>query len=133
MNAQQEQNLRNVVRALRESKSPESFSMSAYGHGCGTPACALGHYAARPDLNGGRFSLSVDRNYDEAAVVSCGELEYPVSYTDPEIRNEFGLRRSEALLLFGVLGCGEAKTATAAADFIDAFIERKKAGASLDT
>ena len=50
------QRLLNVVRALRESPKPKAFSMDWYGYGpneafpCGTPQCALGHYAAREDL-----------------------------------------------------------------------------------
>lgn len=54
--------LLDVALALRESKNPEAFTMRfytwgwsstgyvLYPHPCRNPECALGHYAARSDL-----------------------------------------------------------------------------------
>lgn len=42
--------LLNVAKALRESTTPpDLFTMRFVMRECGTPACALGHYAARGD------------------------------------------------------------------------------------
>jgi len=134
MNAQQEQNLRNVARALRESPRPDMFHMGLYGHPCGTPACALGHYAARPDLNGGRLVLAENEEPLRPRWIPRGEmtltdrLGYIATYCDWIVQYEFGLSGSEAHALFnGHDGCGGAKTATEAADYIEAFIARKRA------
>lgn len=124
MNAQQEQNLRNVARALRESPNPDKFTMKRYGHGCGTPACALGHYAARPDLSGGRLALV----YGAGGTILVDRNGYLAAYCEGTVQSEFGLSRREACALFdGQTGCGGAKTATEAIDFIEAFIASKMA------
>lgn len=63
-NERQDRRLLNVARALRESPNPKAFTMLRFVHGddsfsntvgsaadwCGTPACALGHYGSRTDL-----------------------------------------------------------------------------------
>lgn len=41
--------LQNVIRAIREGRK-EDFSMTSWATPCSSPACALGHYAFRQDL-----------------------------------------------------------------------------------
>ena len=107
--------LLNVARALRESKTPNRFTMRTYAHAaCGTPACALGHYAARGDL---QRTLSLKN----------GELVHRngehVCFDSPEVRDHFGITLSQAWGLFAIIGCGNAQTPKQAARFIERFVK----------
>lgn len=126
------QRLLNVARALRESPNPDKFDMVKYGHPCGTPACALGHYAARRDLQDafGLRALSTSR---DLYVTHDGLTTW---YDDFDVREHFRLDTydddeeegwSEAEELFGGRGCGGAKTAIEAAEYIEAFVARRTA------
>jgi hypothetical protein len=108
--------LLNVARALRESPNPDYFNMEHYLNGCGTPACAIGHYGCRTDLQ----SIMALRN---------GWLEYTddhigVDYFDERMEEHFGLNQSQMTELFSGSGCGGAKTPTEAAEYIEAFVAR---------
>lgn len=109
--------LLNVARALRESKNPDKFTMSQLTNACGTPACALGHYAARRDLQ--------DYYYIDAD----GEFQCPADdTTGPEEDSDalhFGITADQSQELFGSHGCGNAKTAIEAAEYIEAFVARE--------
>ena len=112
-----EQRLRNVVRALRESPAPDDFTMSRFLNSwCGTPACAIGHYTLRRDLQHeftvvrGRVNLGGDTMDDWNPLVQ-----------------PFDVTSEESTELFGVTGCGNAKTIEQAATYIEGFIERKLA------
>lgn len=112
--------LLNVVRALRESPRPEAFTMARYAHDgidhpCGTPACAIGHYAARGDL---QDAFVVD---GMAVRVGSEWLTYSM------IRAHFGLSVEEDVELFSEDGCGDAQTTEEAASYIEAFVARKEA------
>ena len=131
MNKVHERRLRNVIRALEESPNPKAFTMSCFvngdefdyrtggNHFCGTPACALGHYAARRDLQR-EFRVITDHN-------GVRYLEDPMSAIDKSMKH-FGLRDLEFQELFGAEGCGDAKTTKKAIRYIEKFIERKKNG-----
>lgn len=114
------QRLLNVSTALRESPIPvKDFTMKKYGNECGSPACALGHYAVRHDLQQ-KFNL------DE-----WGDLAYSrgtkdmADYDDEEIHSYFGITGDESSLLFSGLGCDQAKTPLQAAQFIERFLREK--------
>ena len=111
--------LLNVARALRESKEPDEFTMAYYGLSCGTPACALGHYAVRSDL---QDEFSLDKEGD--LIDQCGEL---VAYSDPSVRTHFGLTLEQADHLFSACGCGFAETALEAAEYIERWIAEQEA------
>lgn len=106
--------LLNVAKALRESPNPQKFDMGKWGHFCGTPACALGHYAAREDLQSD-FSLSFWQ----------GNLEFPGNDHNAAICEHFGINANEGMELFSFWGCGDAATTLGAALYIEAFAERK--------
>lgn len=108
--------LLNVSRALRESKNPELFTMARYGHGCGTPGCALGHYAARRDMQSD-FILT-NRGDLEASVEGLNEYQ-----TVTAALRHFDIDREQEEKLFGSNGCGNAKTPNEAAGFIEQFVE----------
>jgi hypothetical protein len=119
--------LLNVAKALRESKNPEDFSMAAYAH-CGTPACALGHYAARTDLQDA-FKL----------IAGSGGL-YLKEAVSPHLSSGLYCAGAAVCEHFGAIelfhdgdedcdgnvitpvGCGNPATALAAAEYIERFV-----------
>jgi hypothetical protein len=117
--------LLNVAKALRESKNPEQFSMTRHVNACGTPACAFGHYAARGDL---QSEFSIDTEQDPSRWPSDGVyhlidgLAHPCSFDMSSVREHFDLSPAAIELLFGGDGCGDAKTAIAAAEYIEHFV-----------
>lgn len=136
MNRIQEKRLLNVARALLESKAPQMFTMGFYVHGdaiskcrgvlpaeefCGTPACALGHYGARRDLQ--RLLKIVSGPVGSDLVY--GDGDWRVDFSSHLIRDHFGISLEEADLLFGEDGCGGARTAKEAALFIKRFVAKK--------
>jgi hypothetical protein len=122
--------LLNVAKALRESPAPEKFVMHAYGitNGCDTPACALGHYASRRDLQ--HTFMLVKR----ADVSSDPRLLWvmPVkeilgfnafgAFRSKQVRDHFDISEYDGNVLFGVYGCGQATTPEHAADYIERFV-----------
>lgn len=135
--------LLNVAKALRESKNPKMFKMSQFVHGdnaelmshtadkniCGTPACALGHYAARRDL---QKLLTIEK---EEKTSYFGKYPYArVVFTDGQQANllhddrtsdHFGIGLDEMEELFSGAGCGNAETPKQAARYIEKFVARK--------
>lgn len=114
-----------VARALRESPKPEAFTMQLYAYGpnrydaehpCGTPACALGHYASRADLQ--KEFVIVGHS-----VLFADESRRGIAHYDSEeVMEHFGLSLNQASLLFNSQGCGGAKTVEEAAQFIEDFV-----------
>lgn len=116
--------LLNVARALREDPDPPKFCM-AFFHDCGTPGCALGHYAARNDL---QSAFYLRRKSDWLGIrTKTGRAAGPaIGFDDIRVSEHFGLScYDEAEELFGTRGCGNAKTPIKAAEYIEAFVERK--------
>ena len=118
MNHTQAQRLLNVATALRESVTPEDFTMLRYGNPCGTPACALGHYASRRDLQK-TFRLEIKRRSD----VVLDEDGHALWYDHSSIQDHFGIDQAEAEYLFSGGGCGGAETTDQAATYIERFLE----------
>lgn len=122
-----EQRLRNCIVALRESPRPDAFSMKRFGWGifdsnpqgylCGTPACVLGHYAARTDLQDA-FVL------DAQGYRGSGRYGYTPATWGAECAH-FGLTIGECSELFGVVGCGGARTTQEAIAYLEAFIAHR--------
>ena len=113
------QRLLNVARALREAPRPEQFYMGAFARPCGSPACALGHYAARTDMDQ-PFSLGAD---------SClwfeGRWVSSLALFNRLIPEHFGITSREADQLFYGDGCGRAQTPEQAIAYIENFVEKK--------
>lgn len=123
--------LLNVAKALRESPNPDKFSMELI-HSCGSPACALGHYAARSDLQQ-TFMLS-----PEAwgfRLIGTGPEDW-LLFDGKEVCEHFDITEEQARELFrdsnyedyGEIpcGCGGAKTAIEAADYIERFVAESR-------
>lgn len=112
--------LRNAVLVLRGDSDPENFTMRKYmNYPCGAPACVLGHYASRHDIQH-TFHL------DQSGSLCAGGRK--VCHNDPEVRTHFGLTSDEAIRLFGIHGCGNAQNPAEAADYIEGFIKGKVDG-----
>ena len=106
--------LLNVAKALRESPSPEDFDMGTYITDCGTPGCALGHYAAREDLQS-LLSLCGNRDIKFREGGSAW-------YADSRISEHFELGTPQLEELFDCTGCGRARTTEQAATYIEQFV-----------
>lgn len=118
----QDRRLLNVARALRESPAPEDFDMDFYRKFCGTPACALGHYAARRDLQS-TFFFPENSRY----IWKLVRPQFEIFYDSPCVQTHFGLDEDESPEIFGGNGCGNAKTAIQAAKYIEKFVKNRKA------
>jgi hypothetical protein len=118
MNAER---LLNVAKALRESPDPDKFTM-LHVHTCGTPACALGHYAARRDLQE-MFQLSPTTEVGVLTIGVWGATRSTHGWLT-FVAHHFGITDDQAYLLFGGFGCNAAQTPNAAARYIENFVAR---------
>lgn len=109
--------LYNADRKHKMNDEP-AYYQKMYVHACGTPACALGHYAMTPEARDRGWSLS---NLDNLRFRG-----FLISYPDPQVLNEFGLTLDESFKLFGTQGCGKAKSARQASLYIRKFLKKKK-------
>lgn len=132
--------LLNVATALREApiEIAALFDMGKFGYGfrahvvkyltgktkkrynCKTPACALGHYAIRHDMQR-TFALNVMGKLTRMPPHNRHEI----AFCDPRVKSHFGITAKESEYLFGTKGCGKAKTTEAAATYIEKFLIRK--------
>lgn len=116
----------------RKKKEPVYNQMSM-DHLCGTPACALGHWA---------FNNPRRWRYERIALpaVSWMDSKVPEFYVEvclkarqsgsawrlsfSEAANDFGITDMQADELFSGEGCGNARTAKQAARYIRKFVKR---------
>lgn len=124
--------LLNVAKALRESPNPGAFSMEFINvtyAGCRTPACAIGHYAHRKDLQDA-FAL---REGEGGFYEAHSSDSYALRYDGPQVRAHFDITEGQARQLFrdsnldedgegDLCGCGGAETAIEAAEYIERFV-----------
>ena len=124
-----EKRLRDVARACWETKYPDKFNMGyECDFTCGTPVCAIGNYAARPDLQSFLFIQNVETDPNKKPVyrVTFGDgIEPPLFWHDSRFLEYFGLNIDQSEELFGAFGCDDADTAEEAADFIDNWIDNR--------
>lgn len=138
MNKIQAERLLNVARALRESPTPQAFTMNIYSWGlydeeadneydlnfaCGTPACALGHYAARSDLQDLLFIGK--QNGVGAVTVRYRDSLDLVCFAADKVQEHFGIDSLGTDELFNTDGCGKAETAIEAATYIEEFVAQR--------
>ncbi len=97
--------------ALHAKKGEPGYNQGAYVHPCKTPACALGHWAAAHPKRWG-FDLSGIPYVDDVQSLDAAS-------------DEFGIDENESVELFCFAGCGNAKTAKAAAKYIRTFVKKK--------
>jgi hypothetical protein len=87
---------------MHRATGQPTYNQAAHEHDCGTPACALSHWYAY------KGTTWLDADVDEVLA-------------------EFALTPAESLELFGIRGCGNARTAQEAARYIRAFVTRRNA------
>jgi hypothetical protein len=112
--------LLNVAKALRESKNPDTFTMRCTQHTCGTPGCALGHYVARTDLQ--RTFKPMKRVTDPFGIAHFRYGRRTIGFSNEAVLKHFGITEAQHYKLFDTYGCGQAKTATEAAAYIERFV-----------
>lgn len=129
MNKRQANRLLNVARALRESPKPEAFDMHSYfnisndENWCGTPACALGHFGSRRDLQSlMRPGYSNPEGFGDSLPVLFYNNNKQVDFASRTIEKYFGITSDQTYELFSMIGCGKARTVDAAATYIENFV-----------
>lgn len=109
----------NLIRSTSEA-DPEDFNMREYGNPCGTPACVLGNYANRTDLQDA-FSFEPAQNGE--VVSTTGDY---VAYGGKLVQKHFGITTYDAAEIFsGESGCAGAKTPAEAVAFLEAFYAKR--------
>lgn len=121
LDAEEVGNLR-LLRAAEITRraNPKEFHMGYFVHPCGTPACVLGNYAADPDT-----PFEVRRN--EPWHIYSRARSVPVVYDAHEICEHFAISHEDARALFSSTGCDYAQMPDQAADFIEAFVAKRRA------
>ena len=99
--------------------------MSRYTNTCGTPACALGHYACRTGLQKTFKITRWGTNKGLIALRGTEGRKY-IGVDSPHVFKHFGIDYDEANELFGGVGCGDAHTAIEAAEYIENFVAKRR-------
>lgn len=118
--------LEKLVTVLEQAK-PEQFDMTRYcwygwestGFKCGTPACVLGHYASRSDVQR-TFKLTAYGTLIHRKTGAC------VDFDSEYVLEHFGIDEYQAGKLFDGNGCNNAETPAEAIAFIRKFIASVK-------
>jgi len=101
-----------------QNDEPE-YDQGRYMWPCGTPACALGHWAA---ANPKRWKLKRTGYSEKVPLLREKTTNDPIE----DAAKEFGLDYNEVSELFDGDGCGWARTGREAAIYIENFIRRNK-------
>lgn len=96
--------LRDVLRAIEEAPPEARFDMGRLVHDCGTPACLLGHWLARPDLSP-RFGLA-----RQIGLIRDRVGHRALHFDAKPIRDWFGLSQAQYCGLFDTWGCEGARS-----------------------
>ncbi len=100
-------------RQHRANNEPR-YKQGIFVHGCGTPACALGHWA---------FNNQSRWKFDDGTYPMLRNCDY--GWCGDGAVKEFGITHAEVCEIFGSDGCDGAKTAKQAAKYIRKFVKRK--------
>lgn len=90
------ENFRKLIQSTREAHTA-TFNMETYASECGTPACVLGNYANRTDLQS-EYRLDGRNIKDSEGLVT--------HFYDADVHDHFGITDDDAHDLFDVDGCG---------------------------
>lgn len=113
-----------VADALHRKRKEPTYNQERFAHpSCGTPACALGHYATHSR----RWKLKrVEVGPNDVALWPLLKQGSGDSFTDANEEFALDVYANESQELFGAMGCGEAQTAKQAARYIRRFVKRKE-------
>lgn len=132
--------LEKLITAL-EGADPADFDMDTYGHRCGTPACVLGHFAARTDLQDIFLLVRATSEWHDGRPLVQTTYGWSCDIDGTEVCGYFGISQQQAFELFGPYkyefdedgearvsagGCGGAKTPLQAIAFLRKFIDTHK-------
>lgn len=106
-----------VADAQHRAKKEPTYDQSTFKKSCGTPACALGHWAAH---NPRRWKFDTTGH----PYLRTTEPLYGISFEDAS--QEFGIDHHAINELFEYNGCGRAKTGKQAAKFIRKFVKARQ-------
>lgn len=126
-----------LVQANREMEHPERFTMETYVHNewhiarehlpmewCGTPACLLGNFGARSDLQPLLCIKSGELEWCQSSEKEYNDMEFMyVRYSDPRLLEYFDITEDEAADLLGPEGCDGAKTRDEALDYVESMMK----------
>lgn len=117
------QRLLNAARSVMEYDHSEDrvrrgeIYMGGFIKSCGAPACVLGHYAAREDLQ------------DDFKVFGFGIVHkyggFSLGFDSGYVRKHFNLKSDELKSLFGEQGCGNATRAKQVSEYMNNFVAKK--------
>lgn len=99
---------------------PGEIYMGSYIKPCGAPACVLGHYCAREDLQDDfsvRYRGIISRN--------ANPNDNSLGFDSIEVRRHFDLRFDESHAIFGEYGCRNARHPEQVSEFIRDFVANK--------
>lgn len=108
-------NILDTADQAHAEKGEPTYYQPKFAHECGTPACALGHWAFN---NRKRWTW---KNTDSGVI--CRRKNSPGTGLFESA--EFDLNVYQANELFGNSGCGEAKHAQDAATYIREFVKNR--------
>jgi hypothetical protein len=108
-----------VADAEHRKNNEPAYDQCSVGHPCGTPACALGHWAA---ANPRRFIWNPRAEEEGGSVISY-KPDPSAGFYEMGSR-EFDLTSEQSTELFDGDGCGDARTGKAAARYIRKFVKR---------
>lgn len=106
-----------------------TYRQNTFSHPCGTPACAIGHYAYRTPA---RWGWSTWGDLMLAPDAASLPLVFDISRNTEvhgawrQVMHEFCISIEEVRELFETRGCGNAQTAKEAALYIRGFVARKR-------
>jgi hypothetical protein len=107
-----------------------AYRQQVFAHACGTPACALGHYAYNTPTRWGWSENGLRGALDFAFLlqvpVSVDGQQHFLTGTWKQTMHEFAITFAECLELFDTRGCGDAQNAKEAAKYIRNFVKRKR-------
>jgi hypothetical protein len=121
-----ERRFENLIKATLEAPK-ELFNMGMFAQSCGAPACLLGNYGDRTDLQR-TFILARSPRNEHLYLKLRSRTALIVFENGKEVSEHFGITEDEASALFCPDGCNNAHTNRAKAiKYVRAFIKRKKA------
>lgn len=138
LNVRQAKRILNVARSLDESADAKAFTMKCFIRGdhndpypnyaekknwCGTPACALGNYAARRDL---QKVLTIKKTPYGSLYLEFSEGKHKdeIDYENEAVHKYFGVDEDTMYLLFGPNGCNDAKKPATASKFLKTYVKK---------
>lgn len=112
-----------LIKANEEAPPERPFNMRVFAHPCGTPACLLGNYAERHDLQGA-FWIGKHKGGGQAWLFPF-DSDWAIGVESSAVLEHFGITASDAVELFGEEGCDGATTRDEAIEYVRGWLEQR--------